>query len=118
MRMNKPIPLQDAAREKITKAYDMDETACVEALLAQLQFDQAFESKIADKAKALIENVRKKELDKKGLEALMVHYDLSTHEGIMLMCLAEALLRVPDKANTDNLIRDKLTSAKWQDHLG
>ena len=58
------------------------------------------------------------EASKKGVEALMVHYDLSTQEGIMLMCLAEALLRIPDKETENLLIRDKLTSATWQGHLG
>ncbi len=48
----------------------------------------------------------------------MRQYDLSSEEGILLMCVAEALLRIPDKATTDKLIRDKLGDANWRKHLG
>ena len=45
-------------------------------------------------------------------------YDLSSEEGVLLMCIAEALLRIPDGATADKLIADKITSAQWKDHLG
>lgn len=48
----------------------------------------------------------------------MIEYDLSSEEGIVLICLAEALLRVPDKYTIDLLIKDKLTSAAWKSHVG
>ena len=50
-------------------------------------------------------------------EKLMHEYDLSTNEGIVLMCLAEALLRIPDKATINQLIEDKIPSGKWKDHI-
>ena len=52
------------------------------------------------------------------MEAFMRHYDLSSEEGVMMMCLAEALLRVPDNETENLLIKDKLTSANWQTHIG
>ena len=53
-----------------------------------------------------------------AFEKLMHEYDLSKNEGVVLMCLAEALLRVPDKATQDELIRDKLSQGQWTPHLG
>ena len=50
-------------------------------------------------------------------EKLMHEYDLSTNEGIVLMCLAEALLRIPDKATINQLIEDKIPSGKLKDHI-
>ncbi len=118
MYLNTPIPAQDALREAITQHYHMDETICIELLLSQLDFTTATEKDIELAAKRLVMKVREKEAQKTGVEALMVHYDLSTKEGIMLMCLAEALLRIPDKDTENLLIRDKLTSAEWDTHLG
>ncbi len=53
-----------------------------------------------------------------GLDAFMQAYDLGSDEGVALMCLAEALLRVPDAATADALIHDKLSGPNWQDRLG
>src|SRR6266851_5482930 len=53
-----------------------------------------------------------------GLDALLQEYALSSPEGVALMCLAEALLRIPDAETVDRLIRDKIASADWQRHLG
>ncbi|MGH6661566.1 MAG: proline dehydrogenase family protein, partial [Rhodospirillales bacterium] len=53
-----------------------------------------------------------------GLDAFLREYELTSEEGVVLMCLAEALLRVPDAATADRLIRDKIADADWQRHLG
>ena len=117
MYLNKTIAAQDPLREAITRYYHSDETTCINELLASLQFTPELESQIRVLAEQLVTTVRAKEAGKKGVEALMVHYDLSTQEGIMLMCLAEALLRIPDKETENLLIRDKLSGAEWHDHL-
>ena len=52
------------------------------------------------------------------MDALFLEYGLDTREGILLMCLAEALMRVPDSATADALIKDKLGGANWKSHLG
>ena len=52
------------------------------------------------------------------MEVFLSEYGLSTKEGVALMCLAEALLRVPDKITVDALIDDKITPAEWAEHLG
>lgn len=65
-----------------------------------------------------MQEVRKQRFGIGGLDAFLHEYGLSTQEGVLLMCLAEALLRVPDEATIDKLIKDKITSADWDKHLG
>ena len=55
---------------------------------------------------------------KTGLDAFLRQYDLSSQEGVILMCLAEALLRIPDDETADRLIADKLKAGDWASHLG
>ncbi len=69
-------------------------------------------------ARRLVEAVRGKRTGASGVDALMQEFSLSSQEGIALMCLAEALLRVPDSATADRLIRDKLARGDWRAHLG
>ena len=60
--------------------------------------------------------LRREESVKGGVDALMKQYDLSCQEGVLLMCLAEALLRIPDQATAKQLIQDKLILADWEKH--
>ncbi len=69
-------------------------------------------------ARQLVETVRRERLGKGGLDALLHEYALSSPEGVALMCLAEALLRIPDSETVDKLIRDKIAAADWRSHLG
>src|SRR3546814_15593906 len=69
-------------------------------------------------ARSLIDAVRGRENAVDTLDALVRQYSLDTQEGLMRMCLAEALVRVPDAATDDALIRDKLNAAEWERHLG
>ena len=62
--------------------------------------------------------MRKHAANEGGIDAFLQQYDLSSEEGILLMCIAEALLRIPDADTADRLIADKITSANWEDHLG
>jgi RHH-type transcriptional regulator, proline utilization regulon repressor / proline dehydrogenase / delta 1-pyrroline-5-carboxylate dehydrogenase len=103
---------------KPSKYSSADETTCVENLLRTLNFPPEKAKKAELLAADLVNNVRQKMLGASGVEALIAHYDLSTPEGVMLMSIAEALLRIPDKQTRDLLIRDKLTRANWQEHLG
>ena len=62
---------------------------------------------------------RKSSAGRAGIvQGLLQEFALSSHEGVALMCLAEALLRIPDKATRDALIRDKISSGQWEPHLG
>ena len=103
---------------KITDAWLGDERVCVKALADTLDLTPEQNRNIGFIASGLVADVRKERLSKSGLDAFMVQYDLSSDEGVVLMCLAEALLRVPDKYTADKLIRDKLSAANWELHLG
>jgi RHH-type transcriptional regulator, proline utilization regulon repressor / proline dehydrogenase / delta 1-pyrroline-5-carboxylate dehydrogenase len=99
-------------------AYLDDETTCVDALLTQVVIPGNVQKKIQTNAKKLVLEIRQSRSKKSALDAFMHQYDLSSEEGVALMCLAEAMLRVPDAQTVDDLIRDKLTAADWQAHLG
>lgn len=105
-------------RAAITRAYRMDEAQCIENLIKEASFSPSTLNNIAQTARKLVGEVRKQRLGKGGLDAFLYQYDLSSSEGITLMCLAEALLRVPDTATIDNLLRDKITAADWAAHTG
>jgi RHH-type proline utilization regulon transcriptional repressor/proline dehydrogenase/delta 1-pyrroline-5-carboxylate dehydrogenase len=85
------------------------------AFLADAGRDRAAESRIDARARKLIEAIRAKATGLGGVEEFLHAYSLSTKEGLALMVLAEALLRVPDAATADRLIEDKLAAGHWLD---
>ncbi|MFK8051750.1 MAG: bifunctional proline dehydrogenase/L-glutamate gamma-semialdehyde dehydrogenase PutA [Woeseiaceae bacterium] len=102
----------------INGQYLQDEAACVAALLALADESSADSAAVHETAIGLVERVRKLNDGRSGLDAFLQKYDLSSQEGIMLMCIAEALLRIPDKDTADQLIADKLSMANWSEHVG
>src|SRR5437764_4175007 len=74
--------------------------------------------RIAATARRLVDTVRRERLGKGGSDAFLHEYALSSPEGVALLCLAEALLRVPDAETVDRLTRDKIGEANWERHLG
>lgn len=112
------IPQLDSLRLAINAAYRQDEQECVAYLLQQLNFSDQNLHQIEAIARELVAQVRNERLGKGGIDAFMYQYDLSSEEGIALMCLAEALLRIPDQATVDLLLRDKLTTPNWRSNLG
>jgi RHH-type proline utilization regulon transcriptional repressor/proline dehydrogenase/delta 1-pyrroline-5-carboxylate dehydrogenase len=113
-----PPPLETPRRAAIRDAHRQDETAADAAILAAADLPAAARERIAATARRLVEAVRRERLGKGGLDALLHEYALSSPEGVALMCLAEALLRIPDAETVDKLIRDKIAGADWQSHLG
>lgn len=118
MLFTESLPKLDPLRSAITHAYRIDETTCVEQLITAATLPAATLTRINDIAQRLVLEVRQRRLQQGGLDAFLYEYDLSSTEGIALMCLAEALLRIPDAATIDNLLRDKITSADWAAHSG
>ncbi|MFQ5936007.1 MAG: bifunctional proline dehydrogenase/L-glutamate gamma-semialdehyde dehydrogenase PutA [Acidiferrobacterales bacterium] len=112
------LPTLDPLRAVIRDAFLADETTSLEALLPQAEIDTAANARVAEQARKLVIAVREKSKTQGGLDAFMHEYDLSSEEGVMLMCLAEALLRIPDADTADRLIRDKLAQGQWDKHLG
>ncbi|MGH8372052.1 MAG: bifunctional proline dehydrogenase/L-glutamate gamma-semialdehyde dehydrogenase PutA [Gammaproteobacteria bacterium] len=113
-----PLPRLDALRTAINDLYLADESRCVESLLGQIRLDAAARERIRAQAIKLVQAVRANSGDKGGVEAFLHQYDLSSQEGMVLMCLAEALLRIPDADTADKLIRDKIVNGNWGDYLG
>lgn len=108
---------QTALQAAITHAYRLDETTCVNHLLSQAVFPPEGMQRIHATAAKLVDGTRENRKKSGGLDAFLHQYDLSTEEGIALMCLAEALLRIPDSATRDQLISDKISPADWSKHL-
>lgn len=104
-------------RDLITKAYRMNENECVDELIQQAFFSSHQLFHIHETAKQLVIQTREYKKRQQKLDKLMHQYDLSTEEGIALMCLAEALLRIPDTATMDKFISDKLSTVEWKNHL-
>ena len=102
----------------IAAHYLADERAAVLELATHAAPTAQEAARIAASATALVEATRRRRLAGGALDALLGEYDLSSAEGVVLMCLAEALLRIPDAATADRLIADKLAGADWQSHLG
>lgn len=105
-------------RKAISHAYLSDETRLVQLLISQAELNDTESLAIAEQARQLIIKTRGQAQVSGGIEALLREYDLSSDEGVTLMCLAEALLRIPDPDTADQLIKDKLTQADWEKHLG
>jgi RHH-type proline utilization regulon transcriptional repressor/proline dehydrogenase/delta 1-pyrroline-5-carboxylate dehydrogenase len=108
----------DAARARLTAAYSRDETEAVNELIAQAELPPAERDLVLARATELVARVRAKKHEQTAVESFMREYDLSSEEGVLLMCVAEALLRIPDKETADKLISDKLGEANWESHLG
>ena len=102
----------------IRDAYLADERSTLVALAAHAASDGDDAHAIANQARAWVEAVRAERQAQGGIESFLQQYDLSTPEGVLLMCIAEALLRIPDAATADALIRDKLSRGDWDRHLG
>ena len=106
----------DQFLELVSDNYAVDESEYLKKLIALAEPDDP--ATLTQQARKLILDVRKRDNAVDSIDALLQQYSLDTQEGIMLMCLAEALLRVPDAETADALIRDKLNAAQWDRHLG
>jgi RHH-type proline utilization regulon transcriptional repressor/proline dehydrogenase/delta 1-pyrroline-5-carboxylate dehydrogenase len=114
-----PPPLRAA----ITAAWARDEAEQVRDLLETArqplpEWGESDRSAIQATAADLVRRVRARAQDQGAIEAFMRQYDLGSEEGVLLMCVAEALLRIPDQDTADKLIRDKLGEADWKRHMG
>ncbi|MBA8887193.1 RHH-type proline utilization regulon transcriptional repressor/proline dehydrogenase/delta 1-pyrroline-5-carboxylate dehydrogenase [Dokdonella fugitiva] len=111
-------PAPDPVWARITAAWARDESDAVDDLLAQATLPPAERELVLARASELVARVRARAGEQSAVESFMRQYDLSSEEGVLLMCVAEALLRIPDTFTADKLIRDKLGEADWKKHLG
>jgi RHH-type proline utilization regulon transcriptional repressor/proline dehydrogenase/delta 1-pyrroline-5-carboxylate dehydrogenase len=104
--------------DSVSDRYLADEQTLVRELAGLAGVGASLRDRIRATAERLVRDVRDNADIEGGLDAFLQQYDLSSEEGVLLMCIAEALLRIPDADTADELIADKITSARWQDHLG
>ena len=105
-------------RQKIREFYRIDENAAVEHILPEAEVNVSARSRAWERARKMVLQIRRDQEGNGAIDALLSEYSLSSEEGVVLMCLAEALLRVPDKNTQDALIRDKISQGQWSSHLG
>ena len=117
VRSVRPAPASPG-RSAIAAACRGDEAAAVAALVREMEIQGPDAAAVAARARDLVVAVRAQRQGASGVDNLMHEFSLSSQEGIALMCLAEALLRIPDAATMDRLIRDKIGKGDWRAHLG
>ncbi len=105
-------------RAAISARLFADETLLVKELAAEALLSPDNKKRVADLAKLLVAAVRANRQAQGGIDAFMQEYSLSSEEGVVLMCMAEALLRIPDAETADKLIADKIGGKDWEGHLG
>ncbi len=108
----------DELRAAVRAAYRMDEDACVQSCLRHAELPSESVDRVEITARRLVSTVREQGAGLGGIDAFLHQYELSSEEGVVLMCLAEALLRIPDAETRDALIKDKIGGAQWERHLG
>ena len=105
-------------RRLLREAAYSDEPSAVRTFLLALSLTDHQRFNVADRTRNLVQGARERTEDRSMMDAFLQEFGLSTKEGVALMCLAEALLRVPDTDTIDDLIADKLAPGDWMDHLG
>lgn len=116
-----PLPERTPLRQAITQAWRMPETQALPPLMDAARLPADMADRIHALAKNLVQTLRntKNAGGKEGLvQGLLQEFSLSSQEGVALMCLAEALLRIPDNQTRDALIRDKIQHGDWKAHRG
>jgi RHH-type proline utilization regulon transcriptional repressor/proline dehydrogenase/delta 1-pyrroline-5-carboxylate dehydrogenase len=112
------LSVPQGVRGRINQAYRAKESDIISFLSEQASLTEDQCAAVRKTAMHLVEQVRLLKKNSSGIDSFLTEYALSSEEGIALMCLAEALLRVPDKATIDRLIKDKLAGADWGAHSG
>ncbi len=111
-------PTLDLLRDEIRARYLEDEAAALARLVPLARPAPEANARIGALARDLVTRVREQQRAAAGMQSFLQEYDLSSQEGVLLMCVAEALLRIPDTATADRLIRDKFSKGAWEAHMG
>ena len=112
-----PLTL-DELRNNIRLYTHADEDQCVQELIEQSALSDTQISTISQRTENIITQCRANTAQRSLLDAFLQEFGLSNQEGIALMCMAEALLRIPDAVTADKLIHEKIQSGDWQSHIG
>ena len=106
------------SREEISAYHLIDEKRLVGGLVERAVYSEDERRRSAEIARRLVQVARANHAKHAGVDAFMREYGLSSEEGVILMCLAEALLRIPDTETADALIAEKIAGGRWEKHLG
>jgi RHH-type proline utilization regulon transcriptional repressor/proline dehydrogenase/delta 1-pyrroline-5-carboxylate dehydrogenase len=109
---------QAPPRDEISGYHHLDETRLIGGLVERAVYTEDERRRTAEIARRLVHAARANQHRHHGIDAFMREYGLSSDEGVILMCLAESLLRIPDKETADRLIAEKLAGGQWERHLG
>jgi RHH-type proline utilization regulon transcriptional repressor/proline dehydrogenase/delta 1-pyrroline-5-carboxylate dehydrogenase len=112
------MPDTAALRLAIRAAHRADEETLLASWVGQARFDAPARARIRRRAEGWVESIRAGHGPAGAMDAFLREYGLSSREGLALMCLAEALLRIPDAETADRLIKDQLGHSDWRRHLG
>ena len=107
-----------ALRNALAGFYRAPERDVLLPLAAQAALEPAARTRVANTARGLVAAMRETARNGGGIEHFLQQYRISSAEGVVLLCLAEAFLRIPDDHTADRLIRDKVGTAEWEAHLG
>jgi RHH-type transcriptional regulator, proline utilization regulon repressor / proline dehydrogenase / delta 1-pyrroline-5-carboxylate dehydrogenase len=122
MTMRSPTPDSAAAlaalRGPMREQTLLAEDAAVQRVLAALELSHGARTRARERATALVAGARSRAAERPMLDSFLQEFGLANEEGIALMCLAEALLRIPDDTTADLLIAEKLAAGDWSGHLG
>ncbi|MBL8847306.1 MAG: bifunctional proline dehydrogenase/L-glutamate gamma-semialdehyde dehydrogenase PutA [Hyphomicrobium zavarzinii] len=110
--------VQVPPRDEIAAHYLSDETRLVGGLVERAVFTDEERRRVSEIARTLVTAARAGVANHGGIDAFMREYGLSSEEGIILMCLAEALLRIPDSETADRFIAEKIAGGQWERHRG
>jgi len=116
--MNKAAANLTKARQALQAGKLAPEVEAVEGLIKNYPLDEEARARVGKTATEIVVNSRSMKEERGTLDAFLQEFGLSNQEGVALMCLAEALLRIPDAATQDMLIAEKLKSGNWADHAG
>ena len=118
MDYSRPSQIDDQTYRAVLERYRCNEANQVNRLIEIARLAPHTNRRVESDAARLVQAVRKKNSHGSGIDAFMHEYELSSQEGVVLMCLAEALLRIPDDTTVDRLIDDKIGGSNWESHLG
>ncbi len=105
-------------RDEISAYHLIDEQRLVRGLLERAVYTADERRRVGDVARRIVHAARANQHKHSGVDAFMREYGLSTDEGLILLCLAESLLRIPDSDTADKLIAEKVSGGRWDKHLG
>lgn len=113
-----PAQTRNSTYRPVLDHYRCSEPEQLKRLITAGRLADEHTRQVVDRAAELVQAVRKRQAHGSGIDAFMHEYELSSQEGVVLMCLAEALLRIPDGDTIDKLIDDKIGGSDWEKHLG